>query len=365
MCDKDEGWKLVVPTELRNKVIYSAHNPPNMAHGGIAKTVQRIRKFFFWPKLVSDVETYIRNCDICKTSKNPSFVLRPPMGQMVITERPFQRLYVDLIGPFPRTKRGYIGILVILDHFTKFTFLVPLKKLVTKPIVDYLQKEIFDSYGVPEVVVSDNGTQFKCKAFQAFLNKYGVKQQFTAIHSPQANASERVNRSINVALRSYIKDDQGKWDQYLSSINCALRNSVHQTIGMTPYEVVFGQSMITHGKDYNLLRKLKILEDGDSQMPRMDKFSLLRDKIQKKMREAYRKNERTYNLRSRNRKLDIGQEVVRRNFPQSSRIKNFSAKLAPTGVKAIVIRRVGNAYYELRDVSTGKAAIYHLKDIWE
>ncbi|XP_059221616.1 uncharacterized protein LOC131996179 [Stomoxys calcitrans] len=240
---------------------------------------------------------------------------------------------------------------------TKFTRVcdkdeVPLKKLVTKPIVDYLQKEIFDSYGVPEVVVSDNGTQFKCKAFQAFLNKYGVKQQFTAIHSPQANASERVNRSINAALRSYIKDDQGKWDQYLSSINCALRNSVHQTIGMTPYEVVFGQSMITHGEDYNLLWKLKILEDGDSQMPRMDKFSLLRDKIQKKMREAYRKNERTYNLRSRNRKLDIGQEVVRRNFPQSSRIKNFSAKLAPTGVKAIVIRRVGNAYYELRDVST-------------
>lgn len=65
----------------------------------------------------------------------------------------FQRLYLDLIGPFPGTKKGHIGILIVLDHFSKFTFLKPLKKFVSARIVDYLREDIFPCYGVPEMVV--------------------------------------------------------------------------------------------------------------------------------------------------------------------------------------------------------------------
>lgn len=68
----------------------------------------------------------------------------PPKGQMVETERPLQLLYVvDLIVPFPHMKNGNVGFLIIMDHFTKFTFLTPLKKFVRKPIVEYLKNEIF------------------------------------------------------------------------------------------------------------------------------------------------------------------------------------------------------------------------------
>lgn len=156
-------WKIWVPKELRGKVTYSAHNMPTSGHGGIARTLERIRRYFYWPGLVSDVRHYIQRCELCKTSKTPTTILKPPMGQMVETERPFQRLYVDIVGPLPRSKAGYVGILIILDHFSKFTFLKPLKKLVTKPIVDYMQSEIFNCFGVPEVVVSDNGSQFKSR----------------------------------------------------------------------------------------------------------------------------------------------------------------------------------------------------------
>lgn len=52
--------------------------------------------------------------------------------------------------------------------------------------------------------------------------QYGIKHQLTAVYSPQANESERVNRSINEALRSYIRDDQRQWDHYLGSVNSAL-----------------------------------------------------------------------------------------------------------------------------------------------
>lgn len=362
--DQSSSWKLLVPTELRNQILYAAHNLPQAAHGGIAKTAARIRKFFYWPGMLIDVHKYVINCDLCKTSKIPNSILKPPLGQMVETERPFQRLYVDLIGPFPRTKHGHIGILIILDHFSKFTFIIPLKKFISKPIVNYLRNDIFNCYGVPEIVVTDNGSQFKSREFEQFLSKYGVSHQCTAVHSPQSNASERVNRSINEALRSYIRDDQRKWDTYLSSINCALRNSVHQTTGQTPYELVFGQGMINHGHDYKILRNLKLLVEADTNLKRQDEFSILRASINSRIKKAYEKNARTYNLRARHREFSIGQEVIRRNFTQSSTVKNFNAKLAPVGVKAVVLKKIGQVNYELKDYDGNHIGIYHIKDIW-
>jgi len=76
----------------------------------------------------------------------------------VHSERIFQRLYLDIIGPFPRSKSGNIGILIILDHVSKFTFLKPVKKFTTEVIVSILQDKILPCFGVPETVVSDNGT---------------------------------------------------------------------------------------------------------------------------------------------------------------------------------------------------------------
>lgn len=295
--DDQNSWKIVIPTELRNEVLYAAHNQPNSSHCGIAKTTEIIRRYFYWPRLVTDVKEYIGKCEICKTSKIPTSILRPPMGHMINTERPFQRLYIDLIGPFPRTRNGNVGILIVLDHFSKFTFLRPLKKLVSQPIVSYLREEIFMCYGVPQVIISDNGSQFKSKDFEKLLETFGIKHQFTAVYSPQSNASERVNRTINAALRAYVRQDHRTWDRYLPSVNCALRNTTHATTCETPYQLIFGQHMITHGKDFDILRRLHALEDSDLAIQRRDQFTLLRDTILTKFKSAYEKNERIYNLR--------------------------------------------------------------------
>ncbi|XP_065361991.1 uncharacterized protein LOC135955566 [Calliphora vicina] len=96
-------WKLLVPNELRNEVLIASHDQPSSSHGGIAKTLDRIRRYFYWPGMVADVRRYVAKCELCTTSKTPTYTLRPPMGQMAESQRPFQRLYVDFIGPFPRT----------------------------------------------------------------------------------------------------------------------------------------------------------------------------------------------------------------------------------------------------------------------
>jgi len=362
--DESNDWKLVVPPELRTDVLYAAHNTPVAAHGGIAKTVNLIRKFFFWPGLVNDVKVYVENCDLCKTSKAPTHITRPPMGQLDLTDRPFQKLYIDLLGPFVRSKKGNVGILIVLDHYSKFTFLKPLRSLVSKTIIEYLEHDIFNCFGVPETIVSDNGSQFKCKELEKFLQKFGITHVYTAVYSPQSNASERVNRSINAALRAFVKTEHRDWDAYLSAINASLRRTIHQSVGKPPYELVFGQTMITHGHDYALLKQLQSLNECFVGLERHDKLTLIRNQVQANIKAAYERNAKSYNLRARPRTFEIGQVVTRKNFVNSSLAKNFCAKLAPTGIRAIVKKKIGNHYYELQDVESQSIGTYHAKDIW-
>ncbi|XP_073820586.1 uncharacterized protein [Musca autumnalis] len=166
-------------------------------------------------------------------------------------------------------------------------------------------------------------------------------------------------------MRNKIQEKmKAAYEKNMKIYNAKARNTIHQTTGKTPYQIVFGQQMITHGQDYKLLKKLQLLEESDIQIQREDKFTVMRNKIQEKMKAAYEKNMKIYNAKARYRELKIGQEVIRRNFVQSSHLNHFSSKLAPIGIKAIVLRKLGKVNYELQDCESGKIAVYHLKDIW-
>lgn len=285
------------------------------------------------------------------------------MGNQNVSVRPFQRLYIDILGPYPRSKNGYIGLLIVLDHLTKFHWVCPLKKFTAILIQKFLESNIFHVYGVPEVVVSDNGSQFKANEFNAFLTKYGITHTYTAYYSPQSNASERVNRSLIAGIRAYLKKDHKVWDENLSSICCALRNSYHQSLQLSPYRAVFGFNMITHGSSYNLLRKISMLDEPVATLSRDDQLQIIRQDLRKQIREAYERNKQTYNLRTRVPTFQIGDEVFRRNFAQSNMEKNFNAKLAPMFVKAKVTQRLGNHYYLLEDLTGHSVGTFHAKDL--
>lgn len=203
------------------------------------------------------------------------------MGKPTESERFFQKLYIDFLGPYPRSKSGSIGISVVLDHFSKFPFLKPVKKFTADAIMPFKEEEVFHCFGVPEVILSDNGAQFRSQKYNALLQKYQVQHTYTAVYAPQANAAERVNRSVLAAIKSYISSDQSNWDEQLSFIACSLRSSLHSAINSSPYRVVFGQQMITSGAVYPLIRKLGLLEDRDIIYNHEDSLNLIRKTAQK------------------------------------------------------------------------------------
>lgn len=224
---------------------------------------------------------------------------------------------MDFLGPYPRSKSGHTGIFVALDNFSKFPFLKPINKFTADVVVNYLEGELFHTFGVPESIVSDNGSQFKSVIFNQLLQRYGVSHIYTAIYSPQANASERVNRSVLAAIKSYIKPNQKNWDELLSSICCSLRSSKH-SIGTSPYYLAFGQNMVTNGAIYPLLRQLEMLEDRSVQFGLNDSRDIMAKRAAEMVQKQFLRNERSYNTRSREISYKVGQEVYRRNFKQSN-----------------------------------------------
>lgn len=360
--DQGDCWRLWIPKSLVPSVLHRAHNPPSSAHCGIAKTMEKIKRYLFWPKMTLQIRDYVSKCETCRCTKNPNVILRPPMGRPMTSERPFQKLFLDLLGPYPRSKSGNIGVLIIVDHLTKFLFLQPLRKFTSGLICDYLRKFVFPVFGVPETVLTDNGSQFRSGIFESFLTGFGVRHVCTAIYSPQSNSSERVNRSVLASIRAYIGNDHTNWDCNLPEICAALRSTVHRSTGYSPYSLVFGQEMILNGKDYEMLRGIGLVSE-DTRLKYPDYLQLMREQAKRKISDSYMENAVRYNLRSRPVQYTKGEIVLSRNFVQSNAAKKFNSKLAPTFRKSIVSRKIGNSYYELKDDTGKELGVYHAKDL--
>ena len=313
--------------------------------------------------MVTQVREYVRNCEVCKTTKAPNISLKPPMGKATVSFRPMQRLYIDILGPYPRSKRGNIGLLIVLDHLTKFHLLCPLKKCTAPIIQTFLQDQIFFAYGVPQTIVSDNGPQFKAVEFNAWLTSLGIRHIYTAVYSPQSNASERVNRSLVAGIRAFLEGNHAEWDAHIHAISCALRNATHQSIGCSPYHALYGFDMMTHGTQYELLHKLGMLNESENVLHRDDQLKLLRKRLRDNIAVAHEQQAKQYNLRTRDISYKDGQEVFRRNFAQSNFAKQFNAKLCPQWIKSRVKAKVGSAYYVLEDLQGREQGTFHAKDI--
>lgn len=130
------------------------------------------------------------------------------------------------------------------------------------------------------------------------------------------------------------------WDEDLSAISCALRNSVHQAIKCHPYFATFGFNMITHGDSYTLLKNIRLLDESTYPIHREDQLALMRTELRGQVAKAHDINRVHYNLRTRPISYSIGQLVFRRNFAQSNAEKRFNSKLAPLFIKAKVKSKV-------------------------
>lgn len=359
-------WKYLVPKPQRSDVISSCHDPPLAAHFGFYKTLNRVKELYYWPKMSSDIQRYIRGCKVCQSQKMPNTARMGLMGKEKIVKWPFHIVALDLIGPLPPSRNGNKWILVVSDWFSKFSLLFPLRSSKAHFIEKHLENDVFLMFGTPQYLICDNGVQFSGRTFKELCKKYDVKIWYNAVYSPHVNFVERNNRTIETAVRSYI-DEHQDWDREIFKIRQAINTAVHEITGFTPSFLVFGRHVPVSGNFYS-----SDLGQGDLEICPGDRNSYAADlhgleeifkSVRSKLHAAYQRNVKAYNLRKRDVSFEVGDKVWRRNRVLSDAGNRFSAKLAPRFILSEVTKKFSRLVYGLTDANGRYVGKWHIKDL--
>lgn len=256
------------------------------------------------------------------------------------------------------SRSGNRFLLVAVDVFSKFAIIKAVRNETAKAVTEFVKNDVVLKFACPEIIVSDNGVQYKSNLFREFIDSKGIKMWYTANYFAQGNQTECVNKVIGNALRIFLREDvdHKKWDEKINEIANAINSSTHSTTQKTPYELNFGQKMAQHANDYQLH------VDTNDQSARSEvTFRALREKVQKRINEAREKYTKRYDLRTRTIDNQVGDIVYRENTILSDASKHISKKLAPKRVKCKITQKTGTNTYMLRDCASGREAVFHAK----
>ncbi|GFO10438.1 gypsy retrotransposon integrase-like protein 1 [Plakobranchus ocellatus] len=175
-----------------------AHDSITGAHLGIGRTKDKVMGNFYWPGVNGDVTRYCRSCDVCQWTVKKDTLPRVPLE----IDTPFKRVAIDLMGPInPPSETGHRFILTLVDYATRFAEAVPLRKIDTESVAEALV-DIYSRLGVPEEVLSDQGTQFISDCMKEVCRLLGIKQKTTTPYHPMCNGLvERFNATLKTWLR--------------------------------------------------------------------------------------------------------------------------------------------------------------------
>lgn len=132
------------------------------------------------------IRNYVDNCLICFISNS---VVNSREEELQITDNlnlPVQVLHSDHFGPLSELIEGFKHILLIVDAFTRFTWLIAVKSTNTKETLKHFIS-LFNTFGNPHVIITDRGTTFSSNEFSDFVQERKIRHRMIAIAAPWAN----------------------------------------------------------------------------------------------------------------------------------------------------------------------------------
>jgi transposase InsO family protein len=307
----EEGAKVVVPNSWRSEALRQCHDHPLAGHMGVGPTVSRAKEIYWWPTLRKDCEDFVKNCVSCQ-QRSPYGRTKATLQELPATDRPFDFIAVDIVGPFPRAENGDKYILSIMDHFSRYLEMVAIPDQTAETVAAALVRRWVLKFGVPEIVLSDQGTNFMSGLFSEMCTLLKVKRLRTSSWHPETNGRlERVHRTIAKILSHYVNCRHTDWNEWLPYAVSAYNSSEHSSTGFSPHQVIFGYPMRSPferiaGKVEGL-NESYVCELGK-------KLSNIWGICRKNSKQARSRQERQYNKGAKDIQYAIGQWVYLRDF---------------------------------------------------
>ncbi|UYV72761.1 K02A2.6-like [Cordylochernes scorpioides] len=219
------GLRVIIPSNMRKDVLNRIH----AGHQGITKCRARAKDHVWWPGIGQEIQGMVKTCEKCIENQP---LKHEPLIPNDFPERPWQKVGMDLFH--------YEGseYLVVVDYFSRFIEVVRLTKLSSEAVVDHC-KAIFARHGIPDIVISDNGPQFRpstTSAFTKFASEVGFRHITSSPKHPQSNGQAEAAVKIVKNLMKKNKDPVLALMEYRAT---PLAN------GLSPAELLFGRKIRT------------------------------------------------------------------------------------------------------------------------
>ena len=273
------GNRVIIPPRGRARILDSLHE----SHPGMAKMKSFARAYVWWPKMDTDIELMVKRCNNCQQTRPAP--AKEPLHPWTWPDRPWSRLHIDYAGPF----MGKM-FLIVVDAHSKWMEVIPVSSSNSSTTIEKL-RQLFAVHGLPDKVISDNGTCFTSTEFADFMKKNGIRHSTTAPYHPSSNGlAERAVRTFKEAMK---RAESGSIETKISRFLFRYRNTPHSTTGRSPAELLLGRKPKTH----------------------LDK---LRPDIASRVNDHQEKQKLAHDQHAKHRSFRVGEEVYVKNFASNT-----------------------------------------------
>uniref|UniRef100_A0A2N9H4Y6 Uncharacterized protein n=1 Tax=Fagus sylvatica TaxID=28930 RepID=A0A2N9H4Y6_FAGSY len=299
-----------------NYVIREVHEGICGNHSGARALAHKLtRAGYYWPSLLHDATQYVKTCDKCQRFAN---IPRAPPEEItpMTSPWPFAQWGLDIMGPFPVGTKQAKFLVVAIDYFTKWVEAEPLATITEKNVKNFVWKGVICRFGIPRVLVSDNGKQFDNGPFRDLCAQLNIKNHYSSPRHPQANGQVEVtNRTLLKQIKTRLEGAKGMWVEELPSILWAYRTTVRVPTGETPFKLTFGtEAVIPVEIGLTTLRTTFHKEEENEGQLRLnlDLLDETRDKAARRITLYQEKMAKYYNTKVKLRRFEIGDWVLRK-----------------------------------------------------
>ncbi|GLB38887.1 putative retrotransposable element tf2 155 kda protein type 1-like [Lyophyllum shimeji] len=237
--------KCYVPAdqELRRRIVERYHDSFAGGHPGQYKTLELIKRDYWWPGMYIFIKRYVEGCATCQQMKTNTHPTTPPITPIKSsTTRPFAQITMDFITDLPE-KDGYNSIMVVVDHgLTKGVIFIPCtKEIDALGSADLLLQHVYRRFGLPDTIISDRGPQFAARVFRELGRLLGIKLAMSTAYHPQTDGqTERVNQELEVYLRIFCSNNPENWKDLLPLAEFTHNNRSHSARNASPFYLMMG-----------------------------------------------------------------------------------------------------------------------------
>ncbi|UYV81786.1 K02A2.6-like [Cordylochernes scorpioides] len=271
---------------------------------------------------------------------------------------PFERISIDVVGPFPKSDLGNKYILVIMDYFTKWPVAVPIPDQEASTLSEALLQDWVCIFGVPRILHSDQGRNFESNIFQELCRRLGIeKTRTTPLHPQSDGMVERFNRTLTQHLTMFVDKNQRDWDQHLPMLLMAYRSAEHESTGYSPARMLFGHEL-RMPCDVLLGRPEETFENTNEYISHLEERMLtIHHWAREKLHFSSEKMKDRYNVKTSHKTFKEGEMVWLHN-PQ--RNKGLSPKLQYQWEGPYkIIKCLNDVIYRIQKTRISKLKVVH------